>query len=83
MHPTPLPRALARIVLAASLGLGLAGALILLTGIGPLALERWGGVVARPNVWHEAVRPFLIAGTLFALTVAVTLGLGGSPARRD
>ncbi len=41
-------------------------------------------VVGVPALWqHSAARPFLVAGTLIALSVAVTLALGGSPDRED
>ena len=37
-------------------------------------------VVGVPALWHNpAMRPFLLAATLIALSVALTLALGGPP----
>lgn len=86
MHAPPLRRfsadTVSRVTLAVSLAIGLAGALVLLTGAGPFVLQRFVAGPAGAGMWRETVRPLLIAGTLLAFAVAGTLGLGGSARHR-
>ena len=69
MPPTRPVRSSRPIGVWTALCAALAG-IVLLSGGAPVA-----GV---PALWHNpAMRPFLLAGTLLALSIALTLALGG------